>query len=131
MHAPASWLHGLDSWCSGHARAPYTQKEKGPLWDTPKKDRYGTRIDNPMSKKTQFLHILALVGGGSQDGPYSPLRNSEFWDPRKPVANGMASGEHGPGATGFICRTPGARVDVPGARTNIGAQQHMYDAKQY
>ena len=90
-----------------------------------------TRLDNPMSKKAQFLHILALVGGWSQDGPFSPLRNSAFWDPRKPVANGMASGEHGAGATGFIFRTPGARVDVPGARTNIGVPaQHNISVKQ-
>ena len=92
-----------------------------------------TRLDSPMSKKAQFLHILALVGGWSQDGPFSPLRNSEFWDPCKPVATGMALGKHGPGATGFIFRTPGARVDVPGARTNIGvpSQHHNIPVKDH
>ena len=33
----------------------------GPHLHQKKKARYGTRMDNPMSKKPQFLHILALV----------------------------------------------------------------------
>jgi len=43
----------------------------------------------------------------AQDGPSSPNLFLEFWDPRKTVANGMASGIQGPGAMGLGATGPG------------------------
>ena len=91
----------------------------------PNKDRYVPPTNNQTSRKPLFLHILALGGGVAHNGPYSPLRNFEYWDPRNAIANCMASGTQGTAATGFRFRISGARVDVPGAHTNIGVQQNI------